>query len=206
MGKYVCMNDGGPFEGEAFTYPVSFEMDRFVLSDLAFFSLPSVKAYLTRNVGTHYYFLELFELYARRKYGVSKCTSAPDVSILADRRISGTGISLAEYRRQCVEALPDVPLLVGTPVCQKVSAGIDVLYVQRSSKGIDHGSYKTTWNERDSGQTKEPFPPDKRGKETEGSPDDDACPPAKRRKGIVGEDEEGGEEEEEIGLQSSEKR
>ena len=147
---YVCMNDGGTFTGDVYTYPTAFEKGIFSLSDFTFYSLPSVKAYLTRNVMTHYHYLELFEIYVRRKYGIQRCVAAPDISVLADRRLSGTGISLEEYRRQCAESCKLVPVIVGGNgnVSHRVSEGIDVLYVERSSKGVSVDDYQTVTNSR----------------------------------------------------------
>jgi hypothetical protein len=149
--QYVCTNDGAPFDGEPFTYPVEFNNNTFLLSDSAFYSLPSVKGYLSRNVATHYHYLELFELYIRRVYGISKCMSALDPCALASHSISGQGLSLAAYREACTLVPYPTQLYVvskGVINCC-ISKGMDILSVETSSKGLNPKDYHSVYYNRE---------------------------------------------------------
>ena len=173
-----CTNDGGPFDTRTCSSPFVFDKEnnlrswtfptkRDVSGDFSefskrpFCSASCVKCYLSKNISTSHYFLELFDLWCARM-GVSNVLSAPSPRTMKYRNLDGVGYTLEKYRslNQSTEeeiiarCLPNV-------FTQQVVSGLDVLSVElpSDSLGLSKAAYKTHTYEREKESIKPELPP-----------------------------------------------
>lgn len=95
-----CINDGHPFTGFIFQFPLSEDAltKKWIFDKRIFCSGPCMKCYLRKDVSNSQVLIANAELYLVRDLKLKNCPTAPDVCLIAVFNVSGKGFTIEEYR------------------------------------------------------------------------------------------------------------
>ncbi len=96
-----CFNDGHPFEGFIFQFPVSEHLitKKWIFDKRIFCSAACTKCYLRRDISISQTLIANFELYLCRDLKLFDSLTAPDPCLIAVYNINGKGFTIDEYRQ-----------------------------------------------------------------------------------------------------------
>ena len=95
-----CRNDGHPFTGFVFQFPVSEDLitKKWIFDKRIFCSGSCMKCYLRMDVSISQTLIANAELYLLRDLNIMDCPTAPDPALIAVFNINGKGFTIEEYR------------------------------------------------------------------------------------------------------------
>ncbi len=95
-----CFNDGHPFTGFPFQFPITEDMQtkKWIFDKRIFCSGSCVKCYLRLDVSISQTLIANMELYLVRDLKIFDCPTAPDPALIAVFNITGQGFTIDEYR------------------------------------------------------------------------------------------------------------
>lgn len=96
-----CFNDGHPFTGFIFQFPVSENLitKKWIFDKRIFCSASCMKCYLRRDISISQTLIANAELYLCRDLKLFDTPTAPDPCLIAVFNITGQGFTIEEYRQ-----------------------------------------------------------------------------------------------------------